>query len=108
MRSINMIRTLNVDVLGVVENFAGPIFGSGAGEDLARDMDLPFLGRLDLREDYRDTLPPYRAQQRDRAGGVPRNRLPNQGRAGQRPPQRRSSPEAGFSAPALTSRRRLL
>ena len=58
MRSINMIRTLNVDVLGVVENFAGPIFGSGAGEDLAREMQLPFLGRLDLREDYRDTSRP--------------------------------------------------
>ena len=58
MRSINMIRTLNVDVLGVVENFAGPIFGSGAGEELAREMRLPFLGRLDLREDYRDTSRP--------------------------------------------------
>jgi ATP-binding protein involved in chromosome partitioning len=58
MRSINMIRTLNVDVLGVVENFAGPIFGSGAGEELAREMQLPFLGRLDLREDYRDTSRP--------------------------------------------------
>ncbi len=58
MRSINMIRTLNVDVLGVVENFAGPIFGSGAGEQLAREMQVPFLGRLELRKDYRDTSRP--------------------------------------------------
>ena len=36
MRSINMIRTLKVNVLGVVENFSGKIFGSGAGEELAR------------------------------------------------------------------------
>ena len=57
-RSINMIKTLKVDVLGVVENFSGKIFGSGAGEQLANDMDLPFLGRLELREDYRDTSRP--------------------------------------------------
>ena len=57
-RSINMIRTLKVNVLGVVENFSGKIFGSGAGEELAREMDLSFLGRLELREDYRDTSRP--------------------------------------------------
>jgi ATP-binding protein involved in chromosome partitioning len=57
-RSINMIRKLNVPVLGVVENFSGKIFGSGAGEDLAKSMDLRFLGRLELRSDYRDTSRP--------------------------------------------------
>jgi ATP-binding protein involved in chromosome partitioning len=57
-RSINMIRKLKVNVLGVVENFSGEIFGSGAGEELARDMDLRFLGRLTLRQDYRDTSRP--------------------------------------------------
>ena len=34
-RSINMIKTLKVDVLGVVENFSGEIFGTGAGQDLS-------------------------------------------------------------------------
>ena len=34
-RSINMIRTMKVDLLGVVENFSGSIFGSGGGESLA-------------------------------------------------------------------------
>ena len=58
MRSINMIRKLKVDVLGVVENFSGEIFGFGAGEELAREMDLKFLGRLDLRPEYRDTSMP--------------------------------------------------
>ena len=57
-RSINMIRKLNVNVLGAVENFSGDIFGSGAGEELAREMDLRFLGRLELRRDYRDTSKP--------------------------------------------------
>ena len=57
-RSINMIRTLHVDLVGVVENFSGEVFGSGAGEDLAREMDLNFLGRLEMRSDYRDTSKP--------------------------------------------------
>ena len=57
-RSINMIRKLHVKVLGVVENFSGEIFGSGAGEELAKEMDLEFLGRLELRPEYRDTSKP--------------------------------------------------
>ena len=57
-RSINMIRTMRVDVLGVVENFSGDIFGSGAGEELARELDLTFLGRLEMRADYRDVSKP--------------------------------------------------
>ncbi len=57
-RSINMIRKLKVNVIGVVENFAGDIFGSGAGESLSQEMDLAFLGKLNLRSDYRDTSKP--------------------------------------------------
>ena len=53
-RSINMIRKLQVNVLGVVENLSGGIFGSGAGENLATEMGLAFLGRLELRSEYRD------------------------------------------------------
>ena len=57
-RSINMIKKMNVSVLGVVENFSGEMFGTGAGEELAEEMGLPFLGRLELRPDYRDTSRP--------------------------------------------------
>ena len=57
-RSINMIRTMRVDVLGVVENFSGDIFGSGAGEELARELDIAFLGKLEMRSDYRDVSKP--------------------------------------------------
>ena len=57
-RSINMIRKLKLNVLGVVENLSGDVFGSGAGEELAREMDLKFLGRIELRGDYRDTSRP--------------------------------------------------
>jgi len=57
-RSINMIRTLNSNVLGVVENMTGEVFGDGAGEELAGEMGLAFLGKLELRPDYRDTSKP--------------------------------------------------
>ena len=57
-RSINMIKTLKVDVLGVVENFSGEIFGSGAGEEISHELELPFLGKLALSSDYRDESKP--------------------------------------------------
>jgi ATP-binding protein involved in chromosome partitioning len=57
-RSINMIRKLNVNVLGVVENFSGDVFGRGAGQELASELDLEFLGSFELRSDYRDTSKP--------------------------------------------------
>ena len=44
-RSINMIKTLKVKVLGVVENYSGVIFGSGGGEEMAKEVGIPFLGR---------------------------------------------------------------
>jgi ATP-binding protein involved in chromosome partitioning len=57
-RCINMIRKLKVNVLGLVENYSGEIFGQGAGEELAKEMDLPFLGSIALRADYRDISKP--------------------------------------------------
>ena len=57
-RSINMIKKMNVNVIGVVENLSGGVFGSGAGEELAKETDLPFLGRLELLSDYRDSKLP--------------------------------------------------
>ena len=58
IRSVNMIKKLRIDVLGVVENFSGEIFGSGAGEELAEHLEIPFLGRIEMRADYRDTSKP--------------------------------------------------
>ena len=51
-RSINMIKKLNVAVLGIVENMSGPIFGSGGGQRLAADADTPFLGAITLSESF--------------------------------------------------------
>ena len=53
-RSINMVKKLNVEVIGVVENYTGDIFGTGAGPTLAQEMDLTFLGYIALRPDYQD------------------------------------------------------
>jgi ATP-binding protein involved in chromosome partitioning len=47
-RGVDAFRKLEVPVLGVVENMAGPVFGSGAGEKVAGELDVPFLGRLPL------------------------------------------------------------
>ncbi|MEX2430665.1 MAG: Mrp/NBP35 family ATP-binding protein [Dehalococcoidia bacterium] len=57
-RSINMIKKLNVNVLGVVENYTGNIFGGGAGHKVAQDLDLRFLGDVALRAEYRDSSKP--------------------------------------------------
>lgn len=58
IRSINMIKKMNVNILGIVENMAGDIFGVGAGEAIAQKVGTRFLGRLELDAAFRDmTLP---------------------------------------------------
>lgn len=57
-KSINFCKTVNIPVLGVVENMSGyicphceekvDIFSSGGGEQVARDFDLAFLGRVPM------------------------------------------------------------
>lgn len=57
-KSITFCRQLDLPVLGVVENMAAmvcpacghamAVFGSGAGETMATEMGVPFLGRLPL------------------------------------------------------------
>ena len=45
---------MRVYVLGVIENFSGEIFGAESGEEL----DLNFLGRIEMLSDYRDVSKP--------------------------------------------------
>jgi Mrp family chromosome partitioning ATPase len=57
-KSINFCKTVGVEIVGVVENMAGfvcpncnttvDIFKSGGGEEVARDFDLAFLGRVPM------------------------------------------------------------
>jgi ATP-binding protein involved in chromosome partitioning len=44
-KAADMFRTLEVPVLGVVENMTGP-FGRGAGRMVALELDVPFLGEV--------------------------------------------------------------
>lgn len=53
LRSIAMFETLNVPIMGVVENMAGDFFGEGGGEKLAQERNVPFLGRIPLDADVR-------------------------------------------------------
>ena len=57
-KSINFCKTVEMEVVGVIENMSGficphcnetvDIFSSGGGEKTARDFDLPFLGRVPM------------------------------------------------------------
>ena len=57
-RCINMIRKLNLNVVGVVENYTGDIFGQGGGRALAEEFDAPYLGSMELRSSYRNSSMP--------------------------------------------------
>jgi len=57
-KCITFCRRLNLPVLGVVENMSGfvcpncgehvDVFGTGGGENMAEQMDVPFLGRVPI------------------------------------------------------------
>lgn len=57
-KSINFCKTVNVEIVGVIENMSGfvcphcnetvDIFKSGGGEQMAREFDLAFLGRIPM------------------------------------------------------------
>ncbi len=57
-KSISFCKTVKIDIVGVVENMSGfvcpncnekvDIFKSGGGEEMAREFDLPFLGRIPM------------------------------------------------------------
>ncbi len=53
LRSAAMFETLNVPILGIVENMAGDFFGTGGGEKLAQQRGVPFLGRIPLDAEVR-------------------------------------------------------
>lgn len=54
LRGAAMFDQLNVPILGVVENMAGEFFGSGGGERLAQERNIPFLGRIPLQASVRE------------------------------------------------------
>jgi len=48
-KAAQMFRTLEVPILGVVENMSGP-FGTGAGRTVANELGVPFLGMVPFDE----------------------------------------------------------
>jgi ATP-binding protein involved in chromosome partitioning len=63
-RAIRMYQKLSIPTIGIVENMSyysctnchheADIFGHGGGEALAKDMDVPFLGRLPVYQPIRE------------------------------------------------------
>lgn len=57
-KAVNMVKAVKLPVLGIVENMSGlvcphcgesiSIFGSGGGEKMAEEMDVPFLGAIPI------------------------------------------------------------
>ena len=52
-RGASAFEHLEVPIIGVIENMAGEIFGSGGGEIAAEGMGLEFLGRVALDPEIR-------------------------------------------------------
>jgi ATP-binding protein involved in chromosome partitioning len=48
VRAALMARKTNMRLIGVVENMSGEIFGSGGGERLAEQLEVPLLGSVPL------------------------------------------------------------
>jgi ATP-binding protein involved in chromosome partitioning len=63
MRAVSMFRTVNIPILGVVENMSGficencgkryDIFGHGGARQKAEELDVPFLGEVPLNMQIR-------------------------------------------------------
>jgi len=79
-RCIAFARNLNLPVLGVLENMSGfrcphcgesiPLFVPGGAETMAREMNLPFLGKLPIADgmpDHCDRGSPYVLRERNDA-----------------------------------------
>jgi ATP-binding protein involved in chromosome partitioning len=55
MRGITAFSRLEVPIMGIIENMAGEVFGVGGGEDAARNLGVPFLGRVNLAPVVRES-----------------------------------------------------
>lgn len=53
LRGLKMFEKLDVPIIGIIENMSGEFFGTGAGEKLAREYDVPYLGAIPLDANVR-------------------------------------------------------
>ncbi|OQA44590.1 MAG: Septum site-determining protein MinD [Chloroflexi bacterium ADurb.Bin325] len=54
-RGITAFNRLDVPIMGIIENMAGDVFGVGGGEEAARKLHVPFLGRVNLAPIVRES-----------------------------------------------------
>ena len=52
-RAAHMARRVGTKILGLVENMSGEIFGEGRGEQLAQELEIPFLTSIPLSKKTR-------------------------------------------------------
>jgi ATP-binding protein involved in chromosome partitioning len=53
LRGLKMFEKLEVPIIGIIENMSGEFFGSGAGERLATENDVAYLGSVPLDANVR-------------------------------------------------------
>ncbi len=53
LRGMKTFEKLEVPIIGVVENMSGDFFGTGAGEKLSQEYDIPYLGSIPLDANVR-------------------------------------------------------
>jgi ATP-binding protein involved in chromosome partitioning len=53
LRGLKMFEKLDVPILGIVENMSGEFFGTGAGQQLAEEYDVAYLGSIPLEANVR-------------------------------------------------------
>lgn len=51
-RSASMAKRLKIEIVGVVENMAGVIFGEGGGQKLADELGVPLLASILLKKEF--------------------------------------------------------
>ncbi len=51
-KSAALAKKMNVKILGIVENMGGEIFGKGNSKEVAKTLDVPFLGSIPLHAAY--------------------------------------------------------
>ncbi|MFN2136069.1 MAG: Mrp/NBP35 family ATP-binding protein [Candidatus Promineifilaceae bacterium] len=53
LRGMKTFEKLDVPIIGVIENMSGPVFGTGAGEQLAEKYNVDFLGSVPMEAEVR-------------------------------------------------------
>lgn len=63
MRSAKMADRLKIQVVGVIENMAGVVFGKGGGEKLAKELGVPLLASILLKAEFARGVQPNELSQ---------------------------------------------